>query len=61
MYGKSVTRTFVGAFFWAPIPFKDTKTHPDAALVTFTKEILDGKLHFLCSASCNITETFSSK
>ena len=43
MYGKSVTRTFLGAFFWAPIPFRQYqntsgcgtahnqgKTHPGA-------------------------------
>ena len=26
-------------------------------LVSFTEEILNGKLHFLCSVECNITVT----
>ena len=32
IYGKSVARTFLGTFFWAPVPFKRTKIHLDAAL-----------------------------
>ena len=31
IYGKSVTRTFLGAFIWAPIPLKQYQTIPNTS------------------------------
>ena len=54
-YGEELSNTLKISLL--PQPLHCTKKMQETAdLVTFTEEILNGKLHFLCSATCqNLT------
>ena len=69
IYRKRITRTFLGAFFWAPIPFKRTKIRLDVALLSICvtkgnhhdRFLFHTKLvfiHFFLCCCCTISDKY---